>query len=382
MKKTSTIILLLLLPCLVLPGQDRRESDSYKKWSDGPLVISDFSQRRAPDNFGRDVNLEWRISFDEELKKVGNLKYQYTKSILKMDKLSSWHNVNSSRNTEDCMKYVQTKFDLLEINRRKMQDEINRNPNDNSIMKYYSRLINGVADTFDQETALGTDTQMVEEYALKCRADLENYQEATAVAPEAGPRGIMTCCYFGYAGTVFGKGMNSVFKMMNGVEFGLRYGSGRFGLDFFWVGGSLGKPAVDGALYDEENDYYWTSSKKATCFDFGVSASYIALSEPYWSVVPFIGFNVSDFSQKTDLKKSDNSLITSSLFCPQASVGMDLNYKINRTLLSDMAGKNYSESSVVLRVYGSKMFLSGGGSYALNFGILYNWSGWTILSKS
>lgn len=363
----------MLLACLQAGAQDWLTKDR-KAWSDGPLVPEDFDKRASDDSIHVGW-LDWSYFTDTQEQKTGNLKYKTCKVTLYMDQLASWY--DPARYSGD-FRYFQTDFDIAEAARRKMQNEINRNPGaTSSIVQYYYRIASNRVRALMQESREGRDMDVVDRYAAEVARELAEVVEDPFPVPAVGKRGFGIGMYAGYGGEYFFGPMGEGVTMGNNFVFGWVFPvrSWDICLDLCIGGGTRLKK--DGFYHDDKYDYDWVKGRRTSTGRMNVMGGYRILDTDRLCITPLAGFGVGFVDQKMgrEIQNGSTTSTSSETAGFRLLAGVQCSYKLSRSL--DSFTDSYSESRVNFRLYGASTdFRQVGRSYSINFGIVLDWTGW------
>ena len=136
--------------------------NSFRNWDEGPIRWSDFQVSRTPDDAKYVSGITCIIFQEVERTKVGNYRFPVLKTTTRMNKLASWYDPDKC--TDWTLRYEQTRFDILEVMRRRLQNSFNRKFLEPNLDAYYDQLISSTVDTYDRETNYGKDTLMIMRY--------------------------------------------------------------------------------------------------------------------------------------------------------------------------------------------------------------------------
>lgn len=163
-------LIVLAFPIINVSAQSLYEQ-SFRNWDEGPVSWDEFQVRHTPDDAKFVSNLYCSIEKDVNKEWIGNFKIPVLTTITKMNKLSSWYDPDKC--TDWTLRYEQTRFDMLEVLRRRMQNSFNRNFMEQNLEAYYEQLISSTMSAFDMESNYGTDTLVVLRYEEQYRNELD-----------------------------------------------------------------------------------------------------------------------------------------------------------------------------------------------------------------
>ena len=369
-----------LLGLYTLALAQNYKEDSYKSWSDGPLTQEDFTSRHLASTL-QDVagELKWTITFKPVTDKIGNLRYSHFSTETRMDKLRSW--MDPDHFLPWSLDYFQSEFDMVETYRRKLQAEMNSNPLDvKDIQDYYDRMLTSAGEALQQETNLGRDATAVARYSVKYKEELAALPEDDQVSePEFCKSLLGEHIYFGYLCEIYGAPVSSGVGPAHGLNMGLAYPIRNvyLGLDM-----SMGRPGAlkqDGFYHDDKIDYDWRKGVKCNAGQINLLIGYNIWDRPRIALRPIGGIGVSFLDQHSDIKNGNNSFVNSETSGLRLQAGMEIAWKLWRTLGITTAGGGYSETCLVFKAYGAHTQFDGlGETWSLNLGVAWDWGAWLL----
>jgi hypothetical protein len=220
------------------------------------------------------------------------------------------------------------------------------------------------------ETAYGYDAIALAKYQIQYEQELDSWEEAPVTEPKIVDKGYGTKFYFGYNSQLFGSSISNYIGPTHGVIMGFDFLIRNFGVGLSLAFGSAGPLKADDFYYDSKDDYQWQKGVNCGSGITMINLSYNILDKPAFSLIPEAGFGVHYFSQKLpeDLKTKDNS--DSEISCFAFKAGMNFNIKLRRKLSLAYGNYSYSETCLVLKVFGARsMFKEIGPVNSINLGL-------------
>ena len=380
MKRYLMILAVLLLAAgsVFAQGNAGYKERSIKYWDEGPVTEADFQVRHLASTLD-DVagDLQWGISFEPVTDRIGNLRYTHPVSRTYMDQLQSWQDPDHM--LPWTLTYLQTEFNMLEVFRRKMQREINAQPQDyNAIRDYYQRAIQSATEAYMMETDRGRDAAAVSRYEVQYQAELDSLDDVSAaVPPQMNKKGTGSTVYAGYSCELFGDPVAAGIGPAHGFNLGA---SALFGDLYLALDLGMGRPGTlktDGFYYDEKKDYAWRKGVRCKNGQMQLLAGYTVLDRPYLALRPIVGAGVTFFDQDSDIKEANGSYKDSEISGLRLSAGAHLSWKLKRNLSYNYGGPgSYSETCLVFKAYAAHSQLKGlGETWSLNLGVALEWGG-------
>lgn len=193
-KRFQLILMLLAMAICTLPAM-ASDNDDIKLWSDGPLTWSDFHQLLPPIS-SEASQLEVELSATPIQNGIG------ASSTVRLEARAIMHRnaskTSTAQSTPERLRYHQLQFDLLELMRRNLQEEINSGIDGATAekrLKYYQDLYRQRIRQIAQETKSGTL-----EAAVSSWEDNIESQLLAAGTPRVPQVTAMQGCYGVYAG--------------------------------------------------------------------------------------------------------------------------------------------------------------------------------------
>lgn len=374
MKKLGLILLTL---AIALPSGAQRSifdvaeiEDPVKPWSSGPLTMDDFMARNGNDVDGLSSGLDWKIVADDVEHKSGNLKFSSVQTSLGMNRITSWF--NPEEQNPYFLRYHQTCFDIVELERRRMQNAINANDG-NFDGRQWGEMINSKVCTYLQETEFGKDTAAIALYEKMVKEQLQSIEETEVSVPAPFERGFGSSYYIGYGTEFSGDQIKAVTGMRNYFLMGFDVFFRRVALE---IGMGLGRTGIcvgEGFYHDPKYDEDWHSDTKCHGGNTYIIAGYKLMDRPYFSLTPMAGIGVGFIDQYLDGKAANGSRANSELNGFRLQAGFNLCYKISRS----QTAASYTETDLALKLYAARTdYEVFGPVYSINLGLALDLAAW------
>lgn len=373
----SLCVLTLSLSFAGLSAQNLYE-ESFKKWDEGPVSWKDFQVRHIPEDSKYISNLSCAIEKNTRKEKIGNFKFPVLTTTTKMSKLSSWYDPDKC--TDWTLRYEQTRFDMLEALRRRMQNSYNRNLLEANLDAYYRQVIDNAMAAIDMESNYGTDTIVVLRYEQQYRNELDSIKPEPVQVPqfEKGNWGVSIGLGAGYE--------NFFSPMSKGVPYavGFNWDLGaiykKWAFDLNVLLGWSGKLKCDNFYYDSKYDYNWTKGKNVSVGNANINAGYMVFDNSFLSVTPLVGVGVSFVDQRTNTLRANTTVYEQSEINGfRAQAGLTIDWKIRRNLNTYTYGGDYTESKIRFAITGARTGFRGiGPTYSLNASVTFLVNSWSL----
>lgn len=374
----TTCFLVLTYTAINISAQSLYDQ-SLRNWDEGPVRWNELQIRHTPDDTKYVSNLYCSIEQDIKKEIIGNFKIPVLTTTTKMNKLSSWYDPDKC--TDWTLRYEQTRFDMLEVLRRRMQNSFNKNCMEKNLDAYYEHLISSTMTAFDMESNYGADTLVILKYEEQYKSELDTMTMESVQIPvfQTSNWGVSLCIGIGIEkfGSPISKGVTSATGIQWGI--GMIYKKMTFGFNCLIAG--AGKLQCDNFYHDSEYDYTWTEGRNVrTCY-FSADAGYRMLDKSYLSLVPFIGIGASFLYQDSDTpqKNNNNSFEPSGISGFRTQAGLALDWKYRRKINTYLYGAEYTESKIRFAISGARTNYKGmGPTYSLNASVTMVFEGWNL----
>lgn len=299
----------LSLPCLAA------SNDDIKLWSDGPLTWSDFQQLLPPTS-SEPSKLEVELSATPQ--ESGATAKLEARAIMRR----SLSVTSTAQSTPERLRYHQLQFDLLELMRRHLQEEINSGIDGATVekrLRYYQDLYRQRARQIAQETKNGSLEAAVESWEENIGSQLNAI--GTPSVPQVTA---MKGCYGFYAGVGYDRPTGKLYDNFGGsfmFHVGLTGGYNRFRLK---ADVAFGQPSYrndnifDVAPDEEGHPLQGNNSSNATHIMATVQLGYTVFNKGRLSITPNVGaiynrynWDIANYSWDTDDEGHDVRTITS-----------------------------------------------------------------------
>ncbi len=344
-------IILIFTVILALPSL-AASNDDIKLWSDGPLTWSDFHQLLPPTS-SEPSKLEVELSATP----------QQSGASAKLEARAIMHRnasvVNTGIKTPERLRYHQLQFDLLELMRRNLQEEINSGIDGATVekrLKYYQDLYRQRARQIAQETKNGSLQAAVVSWEENIDNQLRNI--GTPRVPQVTT---MQGCYGVYAGVGYDRPTSSLYDNFGGsvmFHVGLTGGYKKFKLktDVAFGQPSYRNDNIFNIAPDEDGrPLQGNNSSNPTHIMASVQLGYTVLEYGRLSITPNVGgfynhygWEVANYSWSKDDEGHDVRSITSvehrklHNFSFIASIDFDINLN-SRVTNTSITGSSHRE---------------------------------------
>ena len=355
MKKAISLILCIFS---ILPAVANSTGD-IRLWSDGPLQWSDF-QRLLPDISSEPSQMEVELSATPI--ESGNNSARLEARAIMHRKASS---TSKAQSTPERLRYHQLQFDLLELMRRHLQEDINYGIDGSEVeqrLAYYQDLYRQRAREIARDTQNGANAIAMERW----EAQIENQLHEIGVphVPQVGNR---QYCYGVYAGVGYDYPTGKLRDNFDGSAMfhaGLTggYKNLRLKADVAFGQPSYRNDNIFGVAPDAEGrPLQGNSSSHATHITVGVQLGYTVLNSGRLTITPNVGgfysrysWDVANYSWEKDDEGRDLRTTTSvedrnlHSFNVIASVDFDINLgsRMSNTSLTGYGNRERWTSSL------------------------------------
>lgn len=272
--------------------------ERYKKWDEGELLWSDFRDTTCIK--GVNSILKTDLWVEMEKRKSGNTRIYIPRAFAYIDRDRS--NIKDAEKTQDLLRFYQAQFDLLELYRRKLQEELNEGMSElemENTFRLYSQLYDEQLKNMTIETAKGQDKRKLEEWEIYLVKQLRAHPDPGI--PVIEPKN------FGYGlnlgvGTAFPTGEISkfftpAFQFNLGLD--LAYKRAHLLLDMA-IGGAKNKSDMDIVYQKGTHTTTWEKGRGTNYSQFSFALGYGVLNTKYFALTPFVGGVFSEYSKLLD----------------------------------------------------------------------------------
>lgn len=383
MKKQLAAALLCLV-AFALTAQPQDYQSSIRYWDEGKLTLEDFVVRNmwSIDDKATSLLAHGWLQEDKTLR-FGNLRYDRPVTRTYMDKVNSW--IKSGFDVHEAIEFNQVIFDLVEVTRRKLQNELdtNRTNRVDAIANFYSTVCDNAINEFIASSQYGTDTAVVRKYRTRLEQTLTETTQNEWFEPviPLGKWGFGW--HLGAAGEYFlGEG-SDFFSPRYGLDFGFEsvYSRLRIDVNMILAFGSLRRNVPFWHRDNSELVHDWGAGERISGGAVELSAGFDVLNNTRFTLTPFAGIGAGfiDRTNKYLQKDGDDKFINEELGGFRTLAGVQGDWKLRRRYSLLWYGRTYAETSLRFRLYVAKTnFRSPCQTYSLNFGIALNGFGRTV----
>ena len=354
--------------------------NSFIDWDKGPIKWSDFQVSRTPDDAKYVSGITCIIFQEVERTKVGNYRFPVLKTTTRMNKLASWYDPDKC--TDWTLRYEQTRFDILEVMRRRLQNSFNRNFLEPNLDAYYDQLISSTVDTYDRETNYGKDTLMIMRYEEMYRQELDTLKLVPAQVPVFETQNFALTFNTGLAFEKFGTSVSGGVPSVTGFQFGfgMLYKKLSFGFDFTL--GFAGKLRCDNFYHDTKYVYEWAKGKGVRGGNLNINGGFRICDDSNLAITPLVGIGVTFLDQTSDVPRGNNSesFENSEVSGFRTQAGLAVDWKVRKSLNTyAQYTSDYTETKIRFAITGVRTnFKSLGPTYSINASITFVAESWFL----
>ena len=343
-----TLIICALVSIVAMAASN----DDIKLWSDGPLTWSDFHQLMPPTS-SEASRLEVELSATPQ--ESGATARLEARAIMHRNASAT----SEAQSTPERLRYHQLQFDLLELMRRNLQQEINNGIDGATVekrLKYYQDLYRQRVRQIAQETKNGALEAAVSSWEENIESQL-----ATLGTPQVPQVTTMQGCYGIYAGVGYDMPTGKLHDNFGGsimFHVGLTGGYKRFRVkaDVAFGQPSYRNDNIFNIAPDEEGrPLQGNNSSNATHIMLSVQLGYTVLNHGRLSITPNVGgfynrygWDIANYSWDKDEEGRDVRTITGvekrnlHNFSVIASIDFDINFS-SRVTNTSLTGATHRE---------------------------------------
>ena len=349
MKKLFACIFISLLICIHISAQEKNANSKF--WNSGMLSWEDFQD--TTNIKGVSSILKTNLGIDIEKTKEGNTKTIRPHAYAYVDRRQS--RIVPSEKSDTLLRYYQATFDLLELYRRKLQNELNKGLTGidaENEYRHYMRLYDEELNMMTSETAKGQDQKKMREWELYIIKELRSTPLSST--PVIQPRG------FGYGIHI---GFGSIFPTGELADYFAPAWQFHLGLDFAYKRAHLLLDMAAGSTkmlmnlplsYDKgTQETTWIKGQHPSYSQFSVALGYEIIDNKHFSMMPFVGGVQSEFSRILDRQGQDKVNVYMNNFNVTAGINFDYRFSTIVSLVPSFwfGHREMFTSSLRTRVY-------------------------------
>jgi len=358
-------ILLAAFAAIIALAASAATGNDIKLWSEGPLEWSDF-HKMLPESSSESSNLEVELSATP-IENSHNSAVRLEARAIMHRNLSA---TSKAQSTPQRLRYHQLQFDLMELMRRRLQEDINSGMNGAQVekrLRYYQDLYRQRAHQIAQETNHGS----LEAAVITWQDNIES-QLNTIGTPQVPQVTTMQGCYGAYAGLGYDLPTGKLHDNFGGsamFHVGLTggYKNLRLKADVAFGQPSYRNPNIFNVAPDEQGrPLQGNNSSSATHFTTTVQLGYTVLNHGRLSITPNVGgyynrynWDIANYSWTKDDEGRDVRNITSTEkrnlhnFSFIVSVDFDINLssRVTNTSLTGYTHRERWSSSIRITPY-------------------------------
>jgi hypothetical protein len=335
----SPILLFLLFSSVTA------QTDDFKYWSDGKLTWGDF--KGDPGFPLLDCELKYFLTYKTEYQKINDIRVYRIVANSYADRNLSW--AKPYKKTDQNLEYFQVVFDIVELHKRKLQENLDRLDGVYLAEDQLHSTLNScekMLAIFRAESNQGADTTVVQKWQKNIQTELNGITDHGIPVFERRN--------FGYGGHFgFGTGINtgtlgnffpSTFNFIFGFDLAYRDVT-------LFLNATLANSKA-AMFYDGEISI--PEGERATVAILDFSLGYPVLNRSKFKLTPFAGVGIFEYSEKTKPGKTN----VETILAPGFLFGLNTDFKLRKNLSlipeTFLNTREYTEFLVRARVYVSK----------------------------
>ena len=287
MKKLLTFSICLLAFALLQAQTDRR------LWSQGPLTWNDFTV--MPASSGQRSYLQYGIGYNPVRDTLDGVRCCYYRAESWMLPSSSW--VTANHRDSNTLRFNQIIFDMLEVERRQLQQSINANTNEiayGEILRAASSSLSSRIESFSLLSHDGADTAVLSAFERQVAAELAQLPADYHPRYTARPFGYGLYVGIGVTGST--GSMGKAFAPGAGLNLGFDFSYNRH---LLILDGTLGlcKARQTFSLADPDGTVNtFPEGKLGGLLTINFGYGYTLVDNLRWQLSPFVALGIREFS--------------------------------------------------------------------------------------
>ena len=368
-------LLVLSLPFANLAARNHYDDISYRSWSQGPLTFQDFQIRYTPQDSREISHLSASIIPYTYLETNANLDYPIIVFTTVMDSNKSWY--DPDRCNDLTLRYEQTRFNILEVYSRRMQNAFAAYPLErNRLNDYYDRLVSSTLDRFEMESDFGSDPIVVERYEQQYLNELDIVNVLPIQIPVLNLANWGFGLLIGIDHSRFGIPVSEGISSSTGISVGFEYMYKKLNIFIWGAFNSAKELKCDNFYYDEDYLYSWNKGDAVGVMVSSLNLGYKLFDKPYFSVTPFVGLGCYYIYDNPTFRSYFSSDLDRPDVISSAGLqgGLIVDWKIKRGL----SFSSYDESKLRFQIFASrnKYDKLNASDYTLNMSVSYCFEFW------
>ena len=287
MKRLLTFSICLLAFTLLQAQTDRR------LWSQGPLTWNDFTI--MPASSGQRSYLQYGIGYNPVRDTLDGVHCCYYRAESWMLPSSSW--VTANHRDSNTLRFNQIIFDMLEVERRQLQQSINANTNEiaySEILRAASSSLSSRIESFSLLSQDGADTAVLSAFERQVAAELA--QLPADYHPRYTARPFGYGLYVGIGATGSTGSMGKAFSLGAGLNLGFDFSYNRH---LLILDGTLGlcKARQTFSLANRDGTMNtFPEDKLGGLLIINLGYGYTLVDNLRWQLSPFVALGIREFS--------------------------------------------------------------------------------------
>ena len=287
MKRLLTFSICLLAFTLLQAQTDRR------LWSQGPLTWNDFTI--MPASSGQRSYLQYGIGYNPVRDTLDGVHCCYYRAESWMLPSSSW--VTANHRDSNTLRFNQIIFDMLEVERRQLQQSINANTNEiayGEILRAASSSLSSRIESFSLLSQDGADTAVLSAFERQVAAELAQLPADYHPRYTARPFGYGLYVGIGVTGST--GSMGKAFSLGAGLNLGFDFSYNRH---LLILDGTLGlcKARQTFSLANRDGTMNtFPEDKLGGLLIINLGYGYTLVDNLRWQLSPFVALGIREFS--------------------------------------------------------------------------------------
>jgi hypothetical protein len=335
------LISLILLPLYVF---NQEIISNYKTWDEGQLTWDDF-QAKPFSTLDMPSDFSFILGFETEKLKIKDTTLIHLKATAYFIKDASW--INPSAKSEINLLFNQVIFDNVELNRRRMQKEMNAlkfSFQANGYLDIYYKRINQEIHELQNLIQQGNFTYAIQKKSSEVRNELSS--EKLAIFPpfhrSAFGFGMHAGFGVGFLTGSLGRHFQTTRNLLLGFDMGYKN-------LVLYLNGSLNYGSV---VKNYMENYFWQRGMRTGIAIMEASMGYNVLDGSKFKIAPFAGISLIEISKRENKDETTNDFRM--VDYNRLIGGINLDYKWRKRFNfspSASSFKEYVETDVRLRLY-------------------------------
>jgi len=358
LKKIVPLIIFVFITAQLKPENLKRN------WSDGKLSWDDFVVKQSETEIS---GFKYLLEYSTNREKVNDTIFIRYKTYCYIDQPETW--ATSEARTDQHLRYHQVVFNIAEMYRRILQDELDKCKSNYETDRILQEITNSCKADIDRFKSDSKDGQIMKTIVLWEQIVENKLNKNPEIKVPDFQIGDLGFGFYLGAGKYFLPGkINNHFN----PSFNFAFGMGAvYKKSIFLMEGMSGNSYVTNDFTNNEN--LWSKGMKVSYSLTDLSYGYSVLDNQKFRIAPFVGLGIVEVYETLPDKTIKGMKLSSVNFL----AGVSANYKFNKivNLVRDpiLMDRGFTENSILTKLYVTRTnFGEDMNGFTVNLSVSYN----------